>query len=249
MTTEKLEDVLERLGRKHGMITLEQTRLCLENGQGTIGTVAVEDEIRESVLRPALSPDFMEQHGIMRRYQDVSFEAIEQRGVPQQLAKQYDAVLDYAGNLSRNIEQGMGLIMLGPPGLMKTTLAVAVLRQLLETSTRASGYMVPMVSLIDNLFTMRAMDKVEAAEYERRLRKCDLLVLDDLGGEVTGQPWVMSKVDSIITERYNRMLPVIVTSNLDTKTMAGTYGGRIIDRLRSTGTVLRFNGLSLRKCV
>ncbi|MCQ2282356.1 MAG: ATP-binding protein [Bacteroidales bacterium] len=201
------------------------------------------------MLRPELDAAFLEAHGILRRFQSVSFENIEAQGVPQPIIRQYDAVLDYASHLRQNIERGMGLIMLGTPGLLKTTLAVAVLRRLLETDIRGSGYMVPMVSLIDNLFTMRAMDKVEAAEYERRLRKCDLLILDDLGGEVTGQPWVMSKVDSIITERYNRMLPVIVTSNLDAKTMAGTYGGRIIDRLRSTGTVLRFNGLSLRKCV
>ena len=205
-----------------------------------------DNEIRESMLRPELSAPFLEQHGILKRYQDISFETIESRGVPAQVIKQYDEVLNYASHLQQNIEAGIGLIMMGTPGNLKTTFAVAVLRQLLETTSRASGYMVPMVSLIDNLYTMRAMDKVEAAQYEDRLRKCDLLVLDDLGGEATGQGWVMSKVDSIITERYNRMKPVIVTTNLDAKGLGGTYGGRIVDRLRSTSKVLVFNGLSLR---
>lgn len=155
-------------------------------------------------------------------------------------------MLDYAARLQQNLDRGAGLILSGPPGLMKTTMAAAVLRQLLETTERGNGYMIPMPSLIDNLFAMRSADREEAAAYERRIRTCDLLVLDDLGGEITGQPWVMAKVDSIITERYNRMRAVIVTTNLDGAALAGAYSGRILDRLRSTSTMIRFSGNSLR---
>lgn len=200
-------------------------------------------------LIPQITEEYLEAHGIMKRFQGVSFESIEERGVPEQVIRQYDAVLDYASNLKRNIENGTGLVLAGGYGLMKTTLAVAVLRRLLETDLRGSGYIIPVVSLIDNLYTMRAMDKEEAALYESKIRKADILILDDLGGENVGQGWVMSKVDSIITERYNRLKPVIVTTNLDQKSMAETYGGRMIDRLRSASRFITFAGRSLRDTV
>lgn len=196
-------------------------------------------------FRPKLDNASLEAHGILRRYQGVTFEAIKAKGVPPQIAGQYKAALDYADNLRQNIDRGNGLIMLGTPGLMKTTLAVAILRRLLETDIRGSGYIMPMVSMIDQLNTMRTMDRVEAAEYERRLRRCDLLILDDLGGEETSK-WVMGKVDSIITERYNRMRPLIVTSNLDSDGLMKIYGGRIVDRLRGTCKIIKFSGASLR---
>ena len=56
----------------------------------------------------------------------------------------------------------------------------------------------------------------------------------------------MAKVDSIITERYNRMLPVIVTTNLTREKLGETYSGRILDRLKSTSKLLAFKGESER---
>lgn len=58
---------------------------------------------------------------------------------------------------------------------------------------------------------------------------------------------MLSKVDSIITERYNKMLPIIVTTNLSKEELAGTYSGRIMDRLRNTSQCLIFSGASQRK--
>ena len=194
-----------------------------------------------------LSEDFLEAHGIYKRFRGVTIESVAARGVPEQVLGQWRTVYRYAEKLRENIDRGRGLILAGAPGLMKTTMAVAILRRLLDTDARGSGYMLPMASLLDNLYTMRMRDREEAARYEDRLRKADLLVLDDLGGENTAAPWVLAKVDSIITERYNRMLPVIVTTNLGKTDLNGTYGSRILDRLRSTSQFVLFQGASLRK--
>lgn len=207
------------------------------------------DQSKSDMLRPQLAPDFLAKHGIYKRFQWVSFEALEARGIPEGIVTQWDTVSKYAHQLRANIEAGMGLILAGGPGRMKTTLAVAVLRELLETDARGSGMMIPMASLLDTLFTMRSLNREEAARYEEHIRKCDLLVIDDMGAENTTVSWVLAKVDSIITERYNRMLPVIITTNLNQKDLAGTYGGRIIDRLRSTSKFITFNGPSLRETV
>ena len=191
--------------------------------------------------------DHLEAAGIYRRYQWVTFEAVEGRGLPTEMTirANYAQIKEYADNLEENVREGKGLLMMGDYGLMKTTLAVAVLRQWLDTGH--SGLIVPMCSLLDNLYTMRTLNKEEWAKYEQRLRSIPLLVLDDLGGENTDQSWVISKVDSIITERYNKMLPVIATTNLSKSELMGTYSGRIMDRLRATSKILTFKGKSQRE--
>ena len=205
------------------------------------------ETLSRELFKPVPSDEFLETHGIFKRFRGVTFESIAARGVPEQVLGQWQVASRYADRLKENIDRGRGLILAGAPGLMKTTLAVAILRRLLDTDARGSGDMLPMASLLDNLYTMRMRDREEAARYEERLRKADLLVLDDLGGENTAQSWVLAKVDSIITERYNRMLPVIVTTNLGKTDLNGTYGSRILDRLRSTSQFVLFQGASLRK--
>ena len=189
----------------------------------------------------------MERAGIYRRYHAVTFDAIERRGLPEDaiIKRNYSEAKEYAEHLEENVKQGRGLILTGGYGTMKTTIAVAILRKWLDAGHY--GLIVPMCSLIDNLYTMRTLNREEWAKYEERIRKTPLLVLDDLGSESTDKTWVLDKVDSIITERYNRMMPVIVTTNLSTSDMAGTYSGRIIDRLRNTADLMVFEAASQRR--
>ncbi len=196
-----------------------------------------------------ISAERLEKAGIYKRFQSVSFKMIEQQGLPKDMTIRgnYSQVKSYAQNIAKNIENGIGLILAGGYGTMKTTMAVAVLRYQLERGE--SGLLVPMCSLIDNLFTMQKLNRDEWAKYEFKIRNTPLLVLDDLGAENTDQGWILAKIDSIITERYNKMRPIIVTTNLNRKELDGTYSGRVMDRLKSTAPYLVFNGESQRKKV
>ena len=189
----------------------------------------------------------LESCGIYKRFQNVTFDAIERRGLPSDavIRKNYVQVQDYVAHLSENIKNGYGLILTGGYGTMKTTLAVAVLRSHIDTG--GNGLFLPMCSMMDNLFTMREMSREEWARYEKRIRSTPLLVLDDLGSEDTDKSWVRAKADSIITERYNKMLPIIVTTNLTQDELLNTYSGRIVDRLRNTSRCLTFGTGSQRR--
>jgi len=179
----------------------------------------------------------------------VTFSSIEERGLPrdEELRKNYGIVKSYAASLDENIANGMGILLSGNYGTMKSTMAVAVLRYQLERGK--AGLFVPMCSLIDNLFTMQKLNKEEWAKYEFKIRNTPMLVLDDLGSENTDQGWILAKVDSIITERYNKMRPIIITTNLSKADLKGTYSGRLFDRLRSTSKCIVFRGESQREAV
>lgn len=186
----------------------------------------------------------LENRGILKRFRDVTFGSM--KTIPAEIRDNAVICRDYAKNIGQHIrEDGQGLILQGTYGTMKSTLAVCILREALDQGY--TGLFAPMCSLMDNLFTMRSLNREEWAKYEMTIRKTGVLILDDFGGENTDQGWILSKIDSIITERYNRMLPTIITTNYSLQDMAGTYSGRLMDRLMSTNRILSFQGHSRRK--
>jgi DNA replication protein DnaC len=207
-----------------------ETKLCLDESGDC------------QVLRHAIMKK-LERCGIHRRFCGCTFVDIERVGVPASVREQYSRVKGYAQNLQVNIEAGRGLLLKGSVGTMKTTLAAAVLLE--HIAGGGSGYFITMSGLLDSIFTLKAGSPGEWAKFEQRLRETPLLVLDDLGAEHS-EGWVLTKVDSIIAERYNRCRPVIVTTNLSTEQLRGIYAERVIDRLRSTLQVVNFSGKSLR---
>lgn len=233
------------------MAAVEELKAIVERIQKTRDSEALKNVNERSdaetmAEKQKTSLSELEQRGIMRRFQSVSFDTMNT--VPKEIAPNARICREYANDISKHIqEDGQGLILLGGYGTMKTTLAVCILRATLEKGF--SGLFVPMCSLMDNLFTMRTLNREEWARYEQRIRNTRLLVLDDFGGENTDQSWVLSKVDSILTERYNRMYPTVITTNYTLEDMAGTYSGRLIDRLISTNRILEFKGRSHRKAV
>lgn len=182
----------------------------------------------------------LESHGIYKRFWNVTMASIHDRGIPAECQTQWGDVKHYVKDLDKHIKQGEGMMLVGPVGTMKTTMAIAVLRAYIESHD--AGYFIPMVSLLDNL--NQARERYDNS-VENRIRQTPLLVLDDLGAEYD-HTWVQAKVDAIITERYNRMRATIITSNLDARDILDRYQRRIYDRLRSTSMYIKFNGKSLR---
>jgi len=54
-------------------------------------------------------------------------------------------------------------------------------------------------------------------------------------------------IKTIVSERYNRIKPIIITSNLTSERLAKTYAALIFDQVRQTSEVVQFTGESLRK--
>lgn len=90
------------------------------------------------------------------------------------------------------------------------------------------------VKLVD-LFSLikRSFHDTELQEYQimEKYTTCDLLVLDDLGVEMT-TPWNYTILYQLIDTRYSAMLPTIYTSNYSPGQLAKKIGDdRIISRI------------------
>lgn len=188
----------------------------------------------------------LEAHGIYKRFWNVTAEQIARQGVPEQSREPWRRVKAYILDITRKLDKGEGLILVGGVGTMKTTMAIAVLRALIDA--RNAGYFIPMSSLLDTINERRERRDSSLIQLETRIRQTPLLVLDDLGAEYD-HTWVQCKVDAIVAERYNRMKSTIITSNLAPADIKDRYQARIFDRLRATNELIIFKGESLRQTV
>lgn len=183
-------------------------------------------------------------HGIHRRFWNCTFESMEQNGIPEQCQRNFIHARDYVNRFGEYKSKGIGILMMGPVGVMKTSLSIAIAQSVLKQ--KHSVQFIPMAELLDQILTMtRKKDPSEFLQFEERLRATSLLIIDDLGAEYK-QSWITNKVDAIITSRYNRMLPIIITTNLKPNELLGRYQERVYDRLKGASLVMKYEGRSLR---
>ena len=146
-----------------------------------------------------------------------------------------------------------GMFLEGQPGVGKTHLAVAVLRQVVQ----ASGARGLFYDTRDLLRVIRATydPSIRTTEIEvlRPVMTAELLVLDDLGAEKTSE-WVEETLNLIVTIRYNEKRLTLFTSNYpdipddtDPNALLFRIGFRMRSRLHEMCDFVQLDGADYRE--
>jgi DNA replication protein DnaC len=146
-----------------------------------------------------------------------------------------------------------GLFFEGQPGVGKTHLAVAILKQVMQ----ASGARGLFYDTRDLLRIIRSTydPSIRTTELEvlRPVMEADLLVLDDLGAEKTSE-WVEETMNLIVNTRYNEQRVTIFTSNYpdipddtDPNALLFRIGSRMRSRLHEMCEFLALDGADYRE--
>ncbi len=165
-------------------------------------------------------------------------------------ARRVPARFPSANNLR---EQGRGLLLGGLPGVGKTHLAVAVLKQVMESSP-ARGLFYDTRDLLRVIrSTYDPSIRTTELEILRPVMTADLLVLDDLGAEKTSE-WVEETMNLIVNTRYNERRLTIFTSNYvdipddtDPNSLIGRIGFRMRSRLHEMCDFVEMDGADYRE--
>lgn len=137
-------------------------------------------------------------------------------------------VREYAEAFDQRTEDG--LVLVGAPGSGKTHLAAALCHHLIQ-----AGYQVrfrPVPQLLQQIRATFGREETRETEASilRDLTRARLLVLDDLGTEKVTD-WVAETLFVIIDDRYQRLLPTVVTTNCSMAELGAKVGEKTMSRI------------------
>ncbi|MBR4071699.1 MAG: ATP-binding protein [Clostridia bacterium] len=139
-------------------------------------------------------------------------------------------------------KQGESWLLVGGTGLGKTHLSTATAVKVIE-----AGYNVvyeTMQSMMDdfaeNQFRGGPSENIE------KYYDADLLIIDDMGSELTNQ-FTVSVLYNLINQRINKNKSTIISTNLTHKEIRERYDDRITSRLFGLYKPLLFSGTDVRR--
>lgn len=157
--------------------------------------------------------------------------------------KVYETCVAFAHQFGRRPEN---LLLFGAPGLGKTHLSAAIAR---DVSDKGFSVVYDTASHVFERFETQKFggreDQETAADVERVLN-CDLLILDDLGTEMT-TAFVQSALYQIINTRLMEKQSTIISTNLSPERLAQRYTPQIASRIEGEYQLLAFVGEDIRK--
>ena len=157
--------------------------------------------------------------------------------------KVYETCVAFAHQFGRRAEN---LLLFGAPGLGKTHLSAAIAR---DVSDKGFSVVYDTASHVFERFEAQKFggreDQETAADVERVLN-CDLLILDDLGTEMT-TAFVQSALYQIINTRLMEKRSTIISTNLSPDKLAQRYTPQIASRIEGEYRLLAFVGEDIRK--
>ena len=133
------------------------------------------------------------------------------------------------------------LLFSGATGLGKTFLSGCMARQIADAGHSA------VYATAGKLFADYEAVKFERAEAEslRDYRDCDLLILDDLGTEMTTE-FVKAALYELVNSRLLGQKTTIISTNLNERDLEARYGSQIASRLVGSYRVIYFLGDDIR---
>ena len=134
------------------------------------------------------------------------------------------------------------LLFLGGTGLGKTHLTLAIVKEVI-----AKGYL-PIYASAENLFTSIEAEKFdgEGKGVYQQVLNCDLLVIDDLGAEMT-TAFTKSVLYNVVNTRLLSGKPTIINTNLTMKEIEAKYTPRISSRFIGEYDCNKFLGEDIRQ--
>lgn len=152
----------------------------------------------------------------------------------------YNAAKDFVRNFDKKAQN---MFIYGSTGVGKTFLSHCIAHELLD-----SAHCVLYFSAYD-LFDLLAQSafsrKADKDLEEDLIFDCDLLIIDDLGTELTNS-FVSSQLFLCINERIMRRKSTIISTNLKLENFSDTYSERTFSRIASNYQMIKLVGKDIR---
>ena len=187
----------------------------------------------------------------------------EQSNIQEMIAKENFSTLSYeyyegedltrfqnAVNVSKNFVTGFknhyqNLFFYGTVGTGKSFLSGCIAKELLSQGCSVIYFSAN--GLFDTLarYAFDTKSKDTLYNLNKDLYNCDLVIIDDLGTEVTNN-FVTSQLFALLNERHLRQKAAIISTNLSLEELRDRYSERIFSRITSNYSICKLTGKDIR---
>ena len=196
------------------------------------------------------------------RQQEISL-LYEQSNIEEMIAKENFSTLSYeyyhgedlkrfedAVNISKDFVRGFknhyqNLFFYGTVGTGKSFLSGCIAKELLQNGQSVIYFSAN--GLFETLarYSFDAKSKETLYNFYKDLYNCDLVIIDDLGTEVTNS-FVTSQLFGLLNERHLRLNATIISTNLSLEELRDRYSDRILSRITSNYSICKLTGPDIR---
>ena len=167
----------------------------------------IQEQKKKEHYREMIS-QFYSQNYISKRLKDYNFKNFKVTDVNK---KEVEIAKNYANKCINN-EQENGLIITGNSGVGKTHLATSISNELIEKDKLVvMGRLTSLLDMIKETFRDNSKSENELIEL---FSNVNMVVIDDLGTEKISS-WALDKLYTIIENRNENKLPIIITTKFD----------------------------------
>lgn len=135
------------------------------------------------------------------------------------------------------------LFIYGSTGVGKTFLSNCIAKELMDTAHCVIYFSA--FDLFDTLAKNTFQKDMTSDNTPEDILECDLLIIDDLGTELTNT-FVVSALFQCLNERIMRRKSTIISTNLSLGQFRDTYSERILSRITSNYTMIKLFGEDIR---
>jgi DNA replication protein DnaC len=160
--------------------------------------------------------------------------------------KRFRSAVDICQKFIKNFKQDYhNLFFYGTVGTGKSFLSGCIAKELLQSGCSVIYF--SSAVLFDTLahysFDIKAKDSLQS--FYDDLYNCELLIIDDLGTEVTNS-FVTSQLFSCLNERALRRKSTIISTNLSLEEIRDRYSDRIFSRISTGFDLCKLTGTDIR---
>jgi len=139
---------------------------------------------------------------------------------------------EYAENFDEVMKTGRSAIFVGKPGTGKTHLAIGIALEIIQQ--QRSPVFVTVQRLIRRVKDSWSTQNETESEVVDAFASPDLLILDEVGVQF-GSEFEKQVLFDVLNERYEKLKPSILLSNIPREQLSDYLGERVTDRLRENG--------------
>ncbi|MCM1262270.1 MAG: ATP-binding protein [Butyrivibrio sp.] len=248
-----IEDLKDRLGD----IAEEKARLLIDAGlpEDYLKPVYICPDCNDTgyingqkchCFKQAMITLLYEQSNIREMLQSENFDTLSYEYYDGEHLSHFRNAVTTCQNFIKNFNSDYhNLFFYGTVGTGKSFLSNCVAKELIESGHSVIYF--SSSSLFDLLsrYSFDYKNREEQRDRYNDLYQCDLLIVDDLGTEMTNQ-FVAAQLFSLLNERHMWKKSTIISTNLSLEELRNRYSDRIFSRITSHYEICKCTGPDIR---